>query len=425
LNLSQEQFEMKSDLDALMQAKSLDAILVIGNAEHNPPMYYLTGGGHVSGATLIKKRGEEAVLFHQDMERGEAAKSGLKCISYSTYPYADLLKQAKNDPALAAAIRYQRMFTDMGLKRGRVGLYGFSDVGSALAVFDHVRRLIPDLELVGETRDDSVFMKAMETKDEAEVARIRKMGKVTTQVVGRVAEYLTGREVREDEILLKEDGTPLTIADVKAKINLWLAELGAENPEGTIFAIGRDAGLPHSTGSPEDLLRLGQTIVFDIFPCEAGGGFFYDFTRTWCLGYAAPEAQKLYDEVKAVFDKVMENIELNAPFKNLNRLVCEEFERQGHKSPLNTQAPIEGYVHSLGHGLGLNVHERPWSGLTATDDNILKPGVVVTAEPGLYYPEKGMGVRIEDSVWIRPDGRAEILAEYPNDLVLEMKKWKK
>jgi len=416
---------MKSDLDALMQAKSLDAILVIGNAEHNPPMYYLTGGGHVSGATLIKKRGEEAVLFHQDMERGEAAKSGLKCISYSTYPYADLLKQAKNDPALAAAIRYQRMFTDMGLKRGRVGLYGFSDVGSALAVFDHVRRLIPDLELVGETRDDSVFMKAMETKDEAEVARIRKMGKVTTQVVGRVAEYLTGREVREDEILLKEDGTPLTIADVKAKINLWLAELGAENPEGTIFAIGRDAGLPHSTGSPEDLLRLGQTIVFDIFPCEAGGGFFYDFTRTWCLGYAAPEAQKLYDEVKAVFDKVMENIELNTPFKNLNRLVCEEFERQGHKSPLNTQAPIEGYVHSLGHGLGLNVHERPWSGLTATDDNILKPGVVVTAEPGLYYPEKGMGVRIEDSVWIRPDGRAEILAEYPNDLVLEMKKWKK
>jgi len=416
---------MKSDLDALMQAKSLDAILVIGNAEHNPPMYYLTGGGHVSGATLIKKRGEEAVLFHQDMERGEAAKSGLKCISYSTYPYADLLKQAKNDPALAAAIRYQRIFTDMGLKRGRVGLYGFSEVGSALAVIDHIRRLIPDLELVGETRDDSVFMKAMETKDEAEVARVRKMGKVTTQVVGRVAEYLTGREVREDEVLLKEDGSPLTIADVKAKINLWLAELGAENPEGTIFAIGRDAGLPHSTGTPTDLLRLGQTIVFDIFPCEAGGGFFYDFTRTWCLGYAAPEAQKLYDEVKAVFDKVMENIELNAPFKNLNRLVCEEFERQGHKSPLNTQAPIEGYVHSLGHGLGLNVHERPWSGLTATDDNILKPGVVVTAEPGLYYPEKGMGVRIEDSVWIRPDGRAEILAEYPYDLVLEMKKWKK
>lgn len=415
---------MKSDLDALMQAKNLDAILVIGNAEHNPPMYYLTGGGHVTGATLIKKRGGEAVLFCNDMERDEAAKSGLKVIPYSTYNYEALLKEAQGNPALAAAIRYKRMFTDQGV-HGRVGIYGNTDLGSAFAIFTHLQKLMPELELVGETRDNSLFMKAMETKDETEVARIRKMGRITTQVVGRVADYLTGCEVREeDEVLLKEDSTPLTVSDVKSKINLWLAELGAENPEGTIFAIGRDAGVPHSSGTPTDLLRLGQTIVFDIYPCEAGSGYFYDFTRTWCLGYAAPEAQKLYDEVKAVFDKVMENFDLNAPFKNLNRFVCEQFEGMGHKSLLNTAAPLEGYVHSLGHGLGLNVHERPWSGLTAADDNILKPGVVVTAEPGLYYPEKGMGVRIEDSVWIRTDGRAEILAEYPYDFVLRMKKQK-
>ncbi|MFH1907678.1 MAG: M24 family metallopeptidase [Chloroflexota bacterium] len=415
---------MKSDLDALMQAKNLDAILVIGNAEHNPPMYYLTGGGHVTGATLIKKRGGEAVLFCNDMERDEAAKSGLKVIPYSTYNYEALLKEAQGNPALAAAIRYKRMFTDQGV-HGRVGIYGNTDLGSAFAIFTHLQKLMPELDLVGETRDNSLFMKAMETKDETEVARIRKMGRITTQVVGRVADYLTGCEVREeDEVLLKEDSTPLTVSDVKSKINLWLAELGAENPEGTIFAIGRDAGVPHSSGTPTDLLRLGQTIVFDIYPCEAGSGYFYDFTRTWCLGYAAPEAQKLYDEVKAVFDKVMENFDLNAPFKNLNRFVCEQFEGMGHKSLLNTAAPLEGYVHSLGHGLGLNVHERPWSGLTAADDNILKPGVVVTVEPGLYYPEKGMGVRIEDSVWIRTDGRAEILAEYPYDFVLRMKKQK-
>ena len=121
----------------------------------------------------------------------------------------------------------------------------------------------------------------------------------------------------------------------------------------------------------------------------------------------------------------MENLDLNAPFKDYQKLVCEEFERNGHKTPLHTDAPVEGYVHSLGHGLGLNVHERPWSGLTATDDNILKPGVVMTIEPGLYYPEKGMGVRIEDSFWVNPDGKIELLAEYPYDFVLEMKKWRK
>ena len=71
---------MKSDLDALMQSRNLDALLVLGNATHNPPMYYLTGGGHVSNAVLIKKRGDPGVLFCNDMERDEAAKSGLKVI---------------------------------------------------------------------------------------------------------------------------------------------------------------------------------------------------------------------------------------------------------------------------------------------------------------------------------------------------------
>ena len=416
---------MKSDLDVLMQAKQLDAIIVIGNATHNPPMYYLTGGGHVSAAILLKKFNEGAVLFCNDMEREEAAKSGLQVVPMGTYPWQDMLKEAGGDVALMSAMRLQRMFSDCGLTHGRVGLYGHTDVSSTLATLANFQHLAPEIVIVGEPREGSLFMYATETKDESEVARIRKMGKVTTTVVGHVAEYLTSREVRNDEVLLKEDGSPVTVADIKSLINLWLSELGAENPEGCIFAIGRDAGIPHSVGTPTDLLRLGQTIVFDIYPCEAGGGYFYDFTRTWSLGYATPETQKLYDEVKAIFIQVQENLDLNTPFKDYQRLVCEAFEKNGHKTPLNTQAPLEGYVHSLGHGVGLNVHERPWSGLTATDDNILKPGVVITCEPGLYYPEESMGVRIEDTFWVRPDGKIEVLAEYPYDFVLKMKNWKK
>jgi len=257
------------------------------------------------------------------------------------------------------------------------------------------------------------------------VARIRRMGAVTTTVVKMVQDYLTSCEVRADEVLLKENGSPLTIGDVKSKIALWLAERGAVDVEGTIFAIGRDAGVPHSAGTPEDLLTLGKTIVFDIFPAEKGGGYFYDFTRTWSLGYASPEAQTLYDQVREIYDKIIENIDLNASFIDYQRMTCEYFESKGHKSPLNTKAPLDGYVHSLGHGVGLNIHERPWSSLLATEDNLLKPGVVVSIEPGLYYPEKGMGMRIEDTYWVRPDGKFELLAEYPYDFVLPMKKWKK
>jgi Xaa-Pro aminopeptidase len=126
-----------------------------------------------------------------------------------------------------------------------------------------------------------------------------------------------------------------------------------------------------------------------------------------------------------VYDRLREDFDLNAPFKDYQRLTCELFEKDGHQTPLHTPAGVEGYVHSLGHGVGLNIHERPWSGLTATDDNILKPGVVFTSEPGLYYPEKGLGMRIEDTYWVSPDGKIEILAEYPYDFVLKMKKWKK
>lgn len=414
---------MKSDLDALMQDRKLDGMLVFGDAEHNPPMYYFVNGGHISGALLIKKVGAEPVLFYSDMERDEAAKSGLKTVSYSEYPVSDFLEQANGDQQLAMAMRFRKILSEHGLSKGRVAVYGRMEFSQLFGLISGLMKLMPELEFIGESGMDSTILRAMETKDDGEVARIRRMGAVTTTVVKLVQDYLTACDVRADEVLLKEDGNPLTVGDVKGKIALWLAERGAVDVEGVIFAIGRDAGVPHSAGTPEDLMTLGKTIVFDIFPAEQGGGYFYDFTRTWSLGYATPEAQALYDQVHEVYSQVIENLDLNASFIDYQRMTCEYFEAKGHKSPLNTKAPLDGYVHSLGHGLGLNVHERPWSGLTAGNDNLLKPGVVITIEPGLYYPDQGMGIRIEDSYWVRPDGKMELLAEYPYDFVLPMKKW--
>ena len=414
---------MKSDLDAIMQSRDMDAFIVFGNAENNPPMYYLTGGGHVSHATIIKKRGEEPVYFYNDMERDEAAKSGLKTVPFSKYDLGELLKKAAGNALLASAMRYQQMFEELNLTSGRVGVYGHYDVGVVFGTLNHLQKLMPGIEFIGDAREDSIFLHAMETKDEKEVERIRTIGKVTTSVVNRTREYLTSCDVRDDEVLLKEDGTPLTVGDVHSKIRLWVSEHGAELPSGFIFAIGHDAGVPHSAGNPADLMRLGQTIVFDIYPAEAGGGYYYDFTRTWSLGYTTPEAQALFDQVKEIYDTLNDNFDLNVPFKDYNKMTCDYFESKGHQTPMNTRAPIEGYVHSLGHGVGLNIHERPFSGLTAGDDQRLKPGVIITSEPGLYYPEKGMGFRIEDTLWVRPDGVMEKLVEYPYDFVLPMKKW--
>ncbi len=411
---------MKTDLDHLMREYNLDALLVTGPAQHNPAMYYLTGGGHLTRADLIKARGQDAVLYYNPMERDEAAATGLATRNLAEYRYSELLKQADGDPIRALALRYQKMLIEQGITRGRLALYGKVDLGSGYAVFKTLQSLMPDLELVGEPGGTSMLLEAMMTKDEHEIEQIRHMGRVTTEVVGQVADFLTAHKAK-DGVLVKPDGQPLTIGEVKRNINLWLAERGAENPEGTIFALGRDAGVPHSSGNPADPLRLGQTIVFDIFPCQAGGGYYYDFTRTWCLGYAPDEVLALYEDVYAVYRQVMGELEAGAPFKRYQNRTCELFAARGHATVKDNPAIEEGYVHSLGHGLGLHVHERPWAGGTATEKDVLAPGVVVTIEPGLYYPERGMGCRLEDTVWVRPDGEMEILVEYPLDLVLPVR----
>jgi Xaa-Pro aminopeptidase len=411
---------MKTDLDNLMQSNNLDAILITGPGQHNPSMVYITGVANLTGADLIKKRGLEPILFHGSMERDEAAKTGLRTKSYLDYNINELLNQANGDMVKAMATRYRLMLIEAGITAGRVAIYGQVEAGASYAIFSALQEAMPEITLVGET-GTSVLMQAMATKDADEIAHIRGMGKITTQVVGQVADFLTSQATQED-VLVKSDGQPLTIGYVKNQINLWLAERGAENPEGTIFAIGRDAGIPHSTGNPLDVLRLGQTIVFDIFPCEAGGGYYYDFTRTWCLGYAPDEALALYENVLSVHQQMMNELKVGTLFKQYNQRTCELFEAQGHATPKSNPQTQEGYVHSLGHGLGLHVHELPRSGTIATNEDRLDPGVVITIEPGLYYPDKGMGVRLEDSVWVRPDGKIEVLAEYPLDLVLPMKR---
>jgi Xaa-Pro aminopeptidase len=411
---------MKTDLDQLMKEKDYVALLVTGPGQHNPAMVYMTGGGHMTNADLIKPRDQEPLLFYNPMERDEAAASGLKTKNLLDYNWEDLMKAAGNDSIKALALRYQRMLAEVGITAGKVAVYGTGEIGSNFAVFSALQALMPEIRIVGEPARTSTMLEAMATKSEDEVARIRKMGAITTGVVGQVADYLTSHRVK-DEVLIKPDGQPLTIGDVKNKIYLWLAEKGVENPHGTIFAIGRDAGVPHSTGTLTDLMTLGKTIVFDIYPCEAGGGYHYDFTRTWCLGYAPDDVQALYEDVHQVYKTIMGELEVNKSFKYYQDRTCELYEAQGHPTIKIDPSIQEGYVHSLGHGVGLQVHEAPWSGTGATEKDILAPGIVATIEPGLYYPSRGMGCRLEDTITVTPEGKFEILAEYPLDLVLPVK----
>jgi Xaa-Pro aminopeptidase len=412
---------MKNDLDRLMRENDIDAILVCGPGQHNAEMVYLGGGGHLTHADLIKVRDAEALLFYRTMERDEAGRTGLHIKDAADYAWDDLLKQANGDRIKALALRYQQMLLEVGLLKGRLAIYGKGALGEAYAVFNELQRITPAVTLVGELAEQNILLQARATKEAGEVERIRRMGQITTRVVGRTAEFLTSQQV-QDGVLIQTNGKPLTIADVKKLINLWISEEGAENPDGTIFAIGYDAAVPHSTGTGSDLLRIGQTIVYDIFPCEALGGYYYDFTRTWCLGHAKDEILAVYEDVLAVSQRIKDELALGKPCRQAQERACALFEERKHPTINSNPRTMDGYVHSIGHGLGLDVHEAPWLNAKSPPGEVLQANMVFTIEPGLYYPERGIGVRIEDTLWLRPDGQAEVLAEFPADLILPMRR---
>ena len=412
---------MRSDLDRFLVEGHFDALWVMGAMKNNADMVYFTGIQEVKNADLFKVSGRPPVVYHAtSMEREEAAKSGLETHAFDTeMPLDEYLEKNSRDLTSAVAVRYTDVFKKIGLLKGRVAVSGTTPVSTAYAILERMKPLLPEVEFIGNLKD-SAIQKARMTKDTEEAARIRKMGKITTSVVGKVADYLTSRKV-ENNHLVEENGKPVTISAVKILINRWLAEQGAENPEETIFSIGRDAGIPHNTGDPDGSLELGIPIVFDIYPCEKGGGYFYDFTRTWCLGFATDKVQKFYDQVFSVFNQIIASLENGKHFKYYQEKTCQLFSAMGHVTVADKPDITEGYVHSIGHGLGLEVHENPFSGITSAESDILIPGVVFTVEPGLYYPSKKVGIRIEDTVYLNSEGQFEIMADFPYDLVLPMK----
>ncbi len=409
---------MKTDIEQLMAEDQIDLLWITGSAMSNPPMVYVTGGGNLTQADYFQKRGEQGVLFYHAMERDEAAKTGLHARCYDQEAMAKYSKLCGGDQIQAQIMHYKAILNDLNFNSGRIALYGMMDAGVSFAVFSGLGKKFPKIEFVG-YKLDGVLLKARATKEPGEVERIRNMGKATIHVAEKLVDFLTHSPVRGG-VLFDGMDQPLTVSVVKNKINSWLSEEGAENPEGTIFSLGRDTAVPHSAGNPTDAVRLGVPIIFDFFPCEKGRGYFHDFTRTWCLGYAPDEVHRIYEDVLEVYQRLISEIRINEPFYRYHKMTCELFEEKGHPTLMTKVGTQDGFVHGLGHGVGLEVHELPYYHAAEDEKNSLKPGSVFAVEPGLYYPDMRIGVRLENTFWMRPEGKLENLADFPLDLVLPM-----
>jgi Xaa-Pro aminopeptidase len=182
---------------------------------------------------------------------------------------------------------------------------------------------------------------------------------------------------------------PLTAEKLRAVIDTAILQ-ACGLAANTIVAGGRQGCDPHERGFGP--LRAHEPIIIDIFPRSQKTGYFGDITRTVVRGQASEGVRRLYDTVLRGQQIGFHKVRAGVPTHDVHRAVTDFFTAQGYKTGKRA-GRMEGFFHGTGHGLGLEIHEAPRMGSTSTGE--LKPGHVVTVEPGLYYPELG-GVRLED-----------------------------
>jgi Xaa-Pro aminopeptidase len=205
--------------------------------------------------------------------------------------------------------------------------------------------------------------------------------KATERTMKTVLSMLKKSTPKGDTLVYRD--RPLTSEGVKAAIQKQLIGQGCIARE-TIVSCGPDTALPHLTGKGP--LRPDEPIIIDIFPQNEDSGYFADMTRTVVKGEPSDEIKDMYRAVKEAQSRASSRIKTGITGADLQQDVVDFFKERGYES--NSQ----GFMHNLGHGVGLEVHEAP---ILGSGGGLLCTGNVVTVEPGLYYREYG-GVRLED-----------------------------
>jgi Xaa-Pro aminopeptidase len=253
---------------------------------------------------------------------------------------------------------------------------------------------------------DGVVEDIRATKTDEEVAHVRDAQEANEAAMARAEELLAAAEV-DDETLVY-DGEALTSERVKQEIEIELLRHGYALEE-TIVACGADAADPHDRGSGP--LAAGEAIIVDIFPRSKESGYYADMTRTFCVGETSGTIAEWYDLTLEAQSAALEAIEAGVSGSEVHDAVCDVYEDAGLPTLRSDETTETGFIHTTGHGVGLDIHEYP---RLSEQDNELEVGHVVTVEPGLYDPEVG-GVRIEDLVVVTENGH-ENLTDYGKSL---------
>jgi len=327
------------------EKKNFDAFLVAGESN----LLYLTG---TPGAAclLIPKKGENTIyVYGVNYEQTKAEAKDFK---------VELVKRGQK----------------LGEKIGP-GLKALKVKKLASDTIDYELHLLLTKAIRGHAKlkvKGDLVQGLRKVKDEEELKRMRKAGEITVEAMK--AAYET---IRPD----------VTEIEVAAEIEYAMRKEGGYGTAfGTIVASGIRSAYPHG-GCAERKIHKGDLVVVDI-----GATYEYycsDMTRTFVAGEPSQKQEKLYEVVKTAEEAAYHAIRAKARGNDVDQAARKIIENAGYG---------ENFNHSLGHGVGLNVHEGPV--LSPISKDRLAVGNVVTDEPGIYIPGFG-GIRIEDSVLVK------------------------
>jgi Xaa-Pro aminopeptidase len=265
------------------------------------------------------------------------------------------------------------------------GRIGFEAGSLTVSAFSNLRHIVQEVKFFPTS---CIIEQIRAFKDEGEISIIKRAAEITDRVFNKIL------------VILKPGIIEL---DVAAEIAYWHRKFGAESDAfDTIVAAGVRGAFPHARASAYRI-KQGDMVTIDM-GCKVDG-YHCDLTRTVAVGKPLAEMKKIYG---IVLDAQRRSINEARPGVRANWL----------DALARTRIRDKGYGkyfrHSLGHGLGLEVHELPR--ISSKSKDIINQGSVITIEPGIYVPQLG-GVRIEDDVVVRENGN-EILSRITKELVI-------
>jgi len=376
--MTEPEFSIKQ---ALVEAGT-DSYLMTGNI-HNSDIYYVTHFLASDDFVYLQTGAGEEVLFISEMEKGRAEIESRVSIIKTTqdFGYRKKIKE-KKDISVAYAACISELLMEKGAKRVSVP-YDFPTFYS-----NSLKKAGFSIVPV-----KSPFRKIRSRKKPEEIEAIKYAQMAGEKAMKAAISLIAGAE--EQGGILYHAGNVLTGAKVNTIIDHKLLDFGCEAEE-ILVSCGKDTANPH--GTTDGSLRANAPIILDIFPRSKKKRYFADMTRTVIHGEASEELKEMYEAVLAAQEKGLEMVKPGVPATDVHNAVCDTFENRGYDT--YRSGSKVGFIHSTGHGVGLDVHELPGVGESGV---LLETGNVITIEPGLYYPETG-GIRLEDMVLVTENG---------------------